>query len=513
MPLSISSLPVRKLFAWCALPPLLLVASHAHAFEKLALGGNNICAVDSAGTLDCRSYSPRPYVLPDDGTLYTDVVSGGSHSCAITQAGTLRCWGLNAFGQNNNVPESAVPFISLTAGENHTCALDADGRAYCWGLNANGQIDVPVSSGPYASLHAGAQGTCGILTSGATECWSNDSSYNQAFIDTDNWVDFVFPSEQFVSGPPACGLNTNGDIRCWISSPALPAPDNGPYVQIEGDRDLLCGRHLDGSLDCSLRVVQQAFVNEDNLDTLADIGALPPLVDFKVLSNSARRISLCGLDVDGNLLCAGLSVPADSLPGEALIPAVPFDLRFSVYSDTAGELFWRADTSSIGRNSVQGYNVYRNGELVTSGPASSSYVDEDLQPGETYTYEVSIVQFDDNEGARSDALTVTTPGGGGAPGNSNNSPDYPLEGMSLDRYGATSLELFWDRPVSFGVTGRYDIFRNGQYLTSTPGPSFYDDDLEACEHYEYTIAAVSRSGQIVALGFQSEGAFANASCP
>ncbi|MBX2884307.1 MAG: hypothetical protein KTR32_30425, partial [Granulosicoccus sp.] len=70
-----------------------------------------------------------------------------------------------------------------------------------------------------------------------------------------------------------------------------------------------------------------------------------------------------------------------------------------------------------------------------------------------------------------------------------------------------------NRPSGSDLVTRYDIFRNGDYLTSTPGPSFFDDTVRHCDTYEYTIAAVSAQNHIVALGFQSEGTYPLTTCP
>jgi len=48
----------------------------AQALADFALGGHNICAIDTDGRLECTTrFNAETYLPPDDGTLYTEVVS------------------------------------------------------------------------------------------------------------------------------------------------------------------------------------------------------------------------------------------------------------------------------------------------------------------------------------------------------------------------------------------------------------------------------------------------------
>ncbi len=488
----------------------------AQAFADFALGGQNICAIDADGALECTTrFDANTFLPPDDGTLYEQVVSGGAHSCAITQENEVRCWGQNSFGQLNNVPISSASFISLSAGENHTCALDADGQAFCWGLNTNGQTDVPADSPPFVSIHAGELGTCGLTITGDAVCWSNDFVFTTQFLfNRTGWTDFAFPGAG--SQSPACGL-IDGFIQCWSNNPQLPLPGNGPYTQIETNSIFFCGLQTGGQIDCNVRAFGGTSPTDAvNQETLAEINALPPLVDFQLGNSGPSLNGLCGISFDGELLCAGNSLPADNLPGEQLNIPQPFGLEAAIYSDSSGELFWQTDLSSFS-SPINGFNIYRDGELLSFTTGNSSFFDDTLQTGSTFVYEVSMVLRDGRESQRSEPLIVTTVSGAQAPsgstGNTMDSPDYLLSGVEVIRYSATSLEIFWERPVSNTLVTQFDVFRNGEYITSTPGPSFFDDSVTACQTLEYTIAAISRDSRIVALGFASEGTFPGITCP
>jgi len=346
---------------------------------------------------------------------------------------------------------------------------------------------------------------------GTAECWSNDFVYNSAFIATNTWTDFVFPNAG--SGSPACGLTNDGFIQCWSTAATLPAPDNGPYTQIETNSIFFCGLQTDGNPDCIVREFGgTTAIDSTNQTTLASIESLPPLVDMELRSSGPSSISFCSIDFNGKLLCVGNALPADNLPGEQLDIPRPFDLDFTIYSESAGELFWVTALNSFS-SPISGFNVYRNDELLSFTTGNASYFDDELQTNTSYVYQVSMVLLDGRESQRSEPFTVLTDNEQPTPGNTNNTPNYLLTDIDLMRYSGSTLELFWASPNSNTLISHYDVFRNGEYQATTPGPSFFDDTVASCDSYEYTIAAISGDDQIIALGFQSEEVFPAATCP
>jgi len=288
------------------------VSSGAQAsYTDIALGGHNVCVVDTRGQLECITDSDESiYLPPANSTRYQKVESGQAHSCAITNSGQIRCWGSNSFGQTDNIPQSTAGFIDLSAGENHTCALDANGQSYCWGLNSNGQTDSPIDSQGFRSIHAGAQGTCAIRSSGNTECWSTDANYLAQYLLTNRWTDFVFPSAGNLS--PACGLTTTGIIDCWIVDVNPRPPMAGPYSRIESSDALFCGLKTDGVLDCSARESALNSTDSDISAILSTIRVWPPLVKFELMSGGLSTSNgVCGIDVDGGLHCTGSALPVE----------------------------------------------------------------------------------------------------------------------------------------------------------------------------------------------------------
>jgi len=491
----------------------------AQNLADFALGGRNICAIDVDGNLECTTrFATGTHLPPADGTLYKAVSSGVNHSCAITQSGDMRCWGINNFGQLD-APSVAVGFVSLSASGNHTCAVDANMQAHCWGLNTNGQTNVPEPNNGFLAVHTGEGSSCGTKESGALVCWTTDTNITGGIPNAPGYTDIALSDGGGRGGIQSCGLTPDGSIDCWSSNQLAPeVPSNGPYTQIAKDVSWLCGLTLEGVLDCNFRALSSTNINERNQGLFDEIGSLPPLSKFDLLTQSSTITSLCGLTLNGELVCVGDSLPANSLPGTqdmALENIFALEsLDFAVYSDTTVELFWVINNRSPDGNfsiivDTAGANIYRDNELLAVTSNGSSFIDDTLVAGQEYVYTVALVDDAGFEGPLSTPILVSTGDRGKIDSqdnidNSLSHPDQPTN-ISITRYGDSSLEIFWDKPTSFANV-RYQIYRNGEFLAFTPGPSYFDQNVNSTTAYFYTIV-VERSGEdVIGVGFVNEPA-------
>ncbi|HEY5098133.1 MAG TPA: fibronectin type III domain-containing protein [Acidimicrobiales bacterium] len=93
-------------------------------------------------------------------------------------------------------------------------------------------------------------------------------------------------------------------------------------------------------------------------------------------------------------------------------PTVPTILTGSAASATQVNLTWSTSTDPIG---VSGYDVYRNGVLLTPSPVTTtSYTDSAASPGTPYQYTVDARDGAGNVSNQSTAFPVTTPAGSSA---------------------------------------------------------------------------------------------------
>jgi len=158
-----------------------------------------------------------------------------------------------------------------------------------------------------------------------------------------------------------------------------------------------------------------------------------------------------------------------------------------VYSSSALELFWnRQDELGVS------FRISVNGETRDTTNGTSYYLDG-LNEGQEYNFGVTTIS---GQGTESAAVVVqATPGVAGSTGaaSSGQGPQSP-QNASLVRYSSTAAELFWDRASTVENIVGTDVYRDGNFLTTVPGNSFFDNSRSENQDYEYTLIAVDGSG-------------------
>lgn len=87
-------------------------------------------------------------------------------------------------------------------------------------------------------------------------------------------------------------------------------------------------------------------------------------------------------------------------------PSVPTSLAATASAPHIVNLTWNPSTDDVG---VAGYDIYRNGALLTSIGAATSYTDTPVSPSFTYNYQVQARDVAGNLSTRSTVASVTTP--------------------------------------------------------------------------------------------------------
>lgn len=107
----------------------------------------------------------------------------------------------------------------------------------------------------------------------------------------------------------------------------------------------------------------------------------------------------------GNVLDSG-AVPCNGAPTDTTAPTVPTNLTATTSSSTRADLSWGSSNDNVG---VAGYNLYRNGTLLTSLGVVNSYSDTNLTLGTTYSYQVKARDAAGNLSNFSNTAAITTP--------------------------------------------------------------------------------------------------------
>jgi hypothetical protein len=148
----------------------------------------------------------------------------------------------------------------------------------------------------------------------------------------------------------------------------------------------------------------QEFILTDNrlaegFDTPDSFGALR--LQLNQSGAGYQYINTAGTVMDsGSVLCSG--APADITP-----PSKPTNVNATFIDSNMVALTWKASTDNVG---VTGYDIYRDGFLLTTVPPVTSYNDGTVVPDTTYSYRIRARDAGGRVSSLSSAATVTTPG-------------------------------------------------------------------------------------------------------
>ena len=160
-------------------------------------------------------------------------------------------------------------------------------------------------------------------------------------------------------------------------------------------------------------------------------------------------------------------------------PDAPAELRSTIYSNTAAELFWRREPAIEALR----YEIRQDG-VVVDNTDGVSFFTVDLSAGRDFLFEVIAIGRD---GARSDPSSIIV--------RTDSNTETPVtvldppSNLRAEVYSGTAAELFWDRAATPGLA--YEIVRNGDLIGSTDGISFFDNTLITGVVYTYEVSTIS----------------------
>jgi chitodextrinase len=173
--------------------------------------------------------------------------------------------------------------------------------------------------------------------------------------------------------------------------------------------------------------------------------------------------------------------------GDTEAPSVPQGLSATAVSDSQINLSWSASTDNVG---VTGYRIYRNGSLLTT-VESPGYTDIGLSAGTTYTYSVSAYDAGNNASDQSSPASATTEEGSTV--EDTLAPSVPQNLVVTDA-SASEVNLSWSASTDNVGVARYNIFRDGTLIGSSPITSYADRDVSPETGYSYSVQAEDAAG-------------------
>ncbi|MFI9005725.1 PQQ-dependent sugar dehydrogenase [Actinosynnema sp. NPDC053489] len=191
-------------------------------------------------------------------------------------------------------------------------------------------------------------------------------------------------------------------------------------------------------------------------------------------------------------------------------PTAPADPRTSNLTCTGVTLSWSASTDDV---AVAFYDIYHDGQLMTSVPGTAVTADLTVTPGATWGLYVNARDAAGNVSQASPTVTVTVP-----QCQADTQPPTTPTGVTATASGTTVTVRWSPSTDNVAVTG-YEVLRDGVQVGSTSGATattFTDSGLAANTRYQYQVRArdaqANRSTPSTAVAVTTGGSCATALC-
>jgi beta-glucanase (GH16 family)/chitodextrinase len=224
-----------------------------------------------------------------------------------------------------------------------------------------------------------------------------------------------------------------------------------------------------------------------NLDTEKTTSPYTLLWDTTKTTNGSHTLTAVARDSAGNQkTSSAVTVAVNNTLSDTQAPSVPSGLSATTVSSSQVRLSWSPSTDTVG---VTGYAVYRGGTQVGK-TTTTTYVDEGLAPGTTYSYAVSAYDAAGNSSAKSSGSSAQTTD---VPVVDTQNPSVP-SGLNASAPSSSKVDLSWTASTdNVGVAG-YKIYQNGSQIGTVTGNTYTSTGLTASTLYKYTVAAYDAAG-------------------
>jgi len=141
--------------------------------------------------------------------------------------------------------------IQLAVGRRHQCAVDASQEVRCWGQAEGGRLGTGSAPGLLVQAEEVATKVTAFDVAQGEWCASTQTGATCSFDLASRALDGSVAVA--LAGSGACGILGNGDLAC-VAGPGegaeLPLLTEGPFDDLDGNADVVCGRTRQGALQC-----------------------------------------------------------------------------------------------------------------------------------------------------------------------------------------------------------------------------------------------------------------------
>jgi fibronectin type 3 domain-containing protein len=184
-------------------------------------------------------------------------------------------------------------------------------------------------------------------------------------------------------------------------------------------------------------------------------------------------------------------------------PNVPAGLAVVALDCARANLSWLAASDGVVANQassgVKGYNIYRGGAFLTF-VSTTNAIDTGLLGNTPYSYQVSAVDYVNNESALSQAVVLTIPG---CP---DTTPPSVPSNLAVSSLKCNQFTFSWSpssdqsgpNQILSGLIG-YNVYRDDVFLQFTTSPVVIDSTVAEGSFYRYRVSAVDAAYNSSAL--------------
>ena len=199
-------------------------------------------------------------------------------------------------------------------------------------------------------------------------------------------------------------------------------------------------------------------------------------IDNGLLTHTQYEYSIIAVGINGvrsetsNVIQAATDV-------DAYAPTTPTGLQAIIRTDGSVYLTWIASSDNV---SVDGYNLYRNGEFI-GNTVGTAYSDKDAEPG----YHEYYVEAFDNEGNNSlfsDSVYAD-----------NMPPQKPV--LHISEITPMHITFKWNSEDNVEID-HFEIYKNGEFFKNTKSSECTDASVTAGNEYSYYVVAIDTSGNV-----------------
>lgn len=274
-----------------------------------------------------------------------------------------------------------------------------------------------------------------------------------------------------------------GNTSSLSSSISVTTLDNIPPSVPSGlTAEALSATSVRIAWNASTDNIQVAGYNVYRNGVLTSTSALDSYTDNAVVPGINNNYAVAAYDLAGNL--SALSSSVNIITVDNLAPSVPASVSVSAVTTRSVNISWSASTDNVG---VTGYNVYRNGTLVST-ITDTNYSDNSLNPGTQYSFSISALDLAGNVSALSSALLVTT-----LVSTDTTAPSTPTNLVAISRTGST-ITLGWNPSTDNSGVAGYNVFRDGVLRATVNVTTYSDINLISGLLYQFAVRAFDTAG-------------------